>query len=232
MWQANKVAYRGNDAFIRAYKGDELVWKKSRLPIGYQEVEYLQSTGMQYIDLGITADANSMEWMHKVRMPSSASNNVTFGSGESSKYLYALYLYTRGLIGNIGTSYNPTYDVSPALYLNKDVTEHVTMSNGAYTGVVECDGNTITKTVTYSTSAIPTTNGMYMFCTHHRDGLAKYNLNGRYYYLKIWKSNVLTLDLIPAKRTSDNTLGMYDLVSNTFFTNKGTGTFIAGPDVN
>ena len=34
--------------------------------------------------------------------------------------------------------------------------------------------------------------------------------------------------LIPVKRTTDNVLGMYDLCSKTFYTNAGTGDFIAG----
>ena len=38
-------------------------------------------------------------------------------------------------------------------------------------------------------------------------------------------------NLVPARRNSDGVLGMYDTVSNTFFTNKGTGEFIAGPMV-
>lgn len=40
------------------------------------------------------------------------------------------------------------------------------------------------------------------------------------------------INLIPARRNSDNVLGMYDLVSGQFFTNQGTGTFTAGNPVN
>lgn len=35
---------------------------------------------------------------------------------------------------------------------------------------------------------------------------------------------------MPAKRTSDGVLGLYDLVTKQFYTNNGTGTFIAGPE--
>ena len=45
------------------------------------------------------------------------------------------------------------------------------------------------------------------------------------------KAGVMIADYIPAKRNSDNVLGMYDLISNTFFTNQGTGSFTAGPEV-
>ena len=52
--------------------------------------------------------------------------------------------------------------------------------------------------------------------------------NGRFYYFKVPNK----IHLVPAKRNSDNAIGMYDKVSGTFFTNAGTGTFVAGPTVN
>jgi hypothetical protein len=45
------------------------------------------------------------------------------------------------------------------------------------------------------------------------------------------ESGILIRDFIPAKRNSDNVLGMYDTVSGQFFTNAGTGEFVAGPEV-
>ena len=50
---------------------------------------------------------------------------------------------------------------------------------------------------------------------------------------KIWDdSGDLVFNGIPARRDSDGVLGIYDTVSNNFFTNAGTGTFIAGPELN
>ena len=39
------------------------------------------------------------------------------------------------------------------------------------------------------------------------------------------------VNLVPCYRKSDNEIGMYDLVTKTFFTNQGTGSFMKGPDV-
>ena len=36
---------------------------------------------------------------------------------------------------------------------------------------------------------------------------------------------------MPAKRKSDNVLGMYDIINGTFYTNAGSGTFTGGPAV-
>lgn len=52
------------------------------------------------------------------------------------------------------------------------------------------------------------------------------------YHFKIWLDDNLRFNGIPARRDSDGEIGMYDTVTNTFFTNSGTGEFIGGPVVN
>jgi hypothetical protein len=50
------------------------------------------------------------------------------------------------------------------------------------------------------------------------------------YSCKMWYSNALVRDFIPCKN-NNNEIGLYDLVSQTFFGNDGTGDFIAGNEV-
>ena len=47
--------------------------------------------------------------------------------------------------------------------------------------------------------------------------------------ITFYLNNNIVRNFIPAKRNSDNVVGMYDSITNRFFTNAGTGTFIAGP---
>jgi hypothetical protein len=54
----------------------------------------------------------------------------------------------------------------------------------------------------------------------------------RLYRGKIYdNTNHLMRDFIPARRKSDNVLGLYDIITNTFYINSGTGTFVAGPNL-
>ena len=62
------------------------------------------------------------------------------------------------------------------------------------------------------------------------DGYDKLTAKAKIYYLKMYESNSLVLDLIPVKDKND-VVCMYDKVSDTFFYNQGTGNFIAGPEV-
>ena len=61
-------------------------------------------------------------------------------------------------------------------------------------------------------------------------------------YCKIIRNNVSIKHFIPCKSTTttinadgdtvpQNTKGLYDIVEGKFYTNQGTGEFIAGPDV-
>ena len=54
---------------------------------------------------------------------------------------------------------------------------------------------------------------------------------GKMKYYKHIKNGTVVFNGIPAKRKSDNVVGLYDLVGDTFYTNSGTGDFIAGPEV-
>ena len=54
---------------------------------------------------------------------------------------------------------------------------------------------------------------------------------GKLYSCQIYDNNILTLNLYPARRISDSTLGLYDIINNQFYTNTGTGSFTAGPTI-
>lgn len=46
------------------------------------------------------------------------------------------------------------------------------------------------------------------------------------YYFKIYEDGVLVKNYMPAKRVSDNVVGLYDSVNDEFLTNNGTGEFL------
>jgi hypothetical protein len=51
------------------------------------------------------------------------------------------------------------------------------------------------------------------------------------YKVKLTKGSTLERYYVPCYRKSDNVIGLYDLVNNTFTTNAGTGTFDKGADI-
>lgn len=51
---------------------------------------------------------------------------------------------------------------------------------------------------------------------------------GKIYSVSLERDGTIVADLVPCYRKADGEIGMYDIVSNTFFTNVGTGTFTKG----
>lgn len=227
MWQANKVAYRGNDAFIRAYKGDELVWKKSRLPIGYQEVEYLESSGQQYINTNFIPSNNTTVNL-KVSISDYTQNVHIFGcKGTGNNRFSLVYNYNDNkyfylTLGSAGIN-NITI---PRVVLINTIHDITAGKIDSYLAL-----KVDTESVTKSMMVIDPGTSMIMFAGEWNGSIMSYS-KCKIYNFKIEDNGIVYRNFVPARRISDNTLGMYDLVSNTFFTNKGTGTFIAGPDVN
>ena len=42
MWNADKIVYRGDDSFVRAYQGGELIWEK---PSSNNKIFYTSTDG-------------------------------------------------------------------------------------------------------------------------------------------------------------------------------------------
>ena len=74
---------------------------------------------------------------------------------------------------------------------------------------------------------------MYLFNLNTSSGgVSQYATRGaRFYDVIFTEGREVSHHYIPARRNSDNAIGMYDTVSGTFKENAGTGTFTAGPDV-
>jgi len=200
------------------------------LPVGYTQLEYIESTGTQYIDTGIIP-TNTMGLDIKF-------NKTSYGDLVIMGVLYDSDMKAADLYVNIGTSYRIYLpfgeDWSTANYSvisgiaqdNTDYTVKINYMNDRNRYVNDWPTLNIDKTLTGATDT------MYLFAGHsvpeHGPG---WLFIGRIYYLKITEGNQLVRNFIPARRNSDNALGMYDTVSGTFFTNAGTGTFTAGPVV-
>ena len=83
-----------------------------------------------------------------------------------------------------------------------------------------------TKLTVYNwTGEVNKYNSIALFCNHTTSSFSQY-AKVAYRYFKIRDEAGLLFYGIPAKRNSDQVLGMYDLVTKTFFVNKGTGSFV------
>ncbi|MBP9999352.1 MAG: hypothetical protein KBT14_01505 [Proteobacteria bacterium] len=171
------------------------------LPEGYTELEYIESTGTQYIDTGLAE--NLIDYMELKFETVVDSSGFMFVNGSSQ-------------VGVKDSRYGTT---NPGTYVIK---QNILGSKWNFTN--ETNGTT------YLNNS-PTNNSLYLFNLNVSGGTDYKNKNVKIYYYKASKNDNLVFNAVPAKRNSDNVLGMYDTVSGQFFENAGTGDFIAGPVV-
>lgn len=198
-----KKAYIGVDNFTRR-----------ELPSGYTQVEYIESSGTQYIDTGVIG-RSGLEISANVEFTEVGSDTQIFiGSMKASSnriYPYSTTKYI-GYGSYVKVSFtsavNTQYDVYCKLYAG----EQSLMINGEtiYTGT-----NANTYNSEYS---------MYLFAGN-KEGTADYKCKARIRGCKILESGTLVRDLVPCRRDSDREVGLYDMVHGTFYTNAGTGAF-------
>ena len=185
----------------------------SLFPAAYQKVAYIESSGTQWIDTGITPNTTTISRIKFINLE--ATGSVIYGYNPNDTSDYRLFNYN-----------NAYYFDAPS---NKRITGG-TLKAGT-TQELEL-GNYYVKNLVTSTNIISSSTP-YVF-----NGIATITLNGnngisknRWYYVFIYDSDIPLAELYPCYRISDSVAGMWDKVSNTFLTNQGTGSFTVGPDV-
>ena len=179
-------------------------------------MEYLKSTGTQYINVGfkpnqdtrIVLDVNSPlvsgpVWLFGARTAADSKtyNFLCQGSKYRSDY-------------NDNSSTSLTINPSGRFEIDKD--KNITKINGS-----------TASTIPYG--AFQCEYSLYLF-SNNNAGATGAGASISIYSCKIYDNGTLVRDLIPA-RNSSGTLGLYDAVNGTFYTNAGTGTFTAGADI-
>ena len=198
-----------------------IVWEKSEdiLPSAYQQVEYIESTGTQYIDTGIIGK-NGIRVL--TEMGWRTLSNSLFGSRKDTT---ATRFYVTYYSSKIDFGYGA--DIVSDIYAQAGRIYEIDFDTRNSTKRFGVDG--IYKT---SIANIDTKCNMYIFC-YNRNGTIMSQSKSIFKSMTISNTNNEILrDFIPCYRKSDGEIGLYDTVSKTFFTNSGTGTFLKGADVN
>ena len=187
----------------------------SGLPSGYTSLSYIQSDGTQWIDTGLKAQGK-MYIEIELEIPETVSSGwyPIFGGCDGNASLS----FTLGSnVMKLGASqYNYTWNdtadaVSPA------TVHFVHMGN-----FVVVDAKLLN---TYTKSTFVSSNNAALFGRFVGGVFQGCGMQIRIYSLKIYIDSVLTRNYIPAMRNSDNEVGLWDSITQTFFENQGTGSF-------
>lgn len=182
-------------------------------------IEYIQSSGTQYIDSNFIPKATTRTIMKAEPMAWSAWS-AFFGTRNTSSptasqaYIAAIpaaTLYRSDYFGSSLTAETPTVMQITNIDKNKNI----------------CSFNNII--ITNTSSTVNATTNMFLLALNDV-GTAKYFLSAKLYSCQIYDGNTLVRDFIPIKTTT-NIYGLWDKVNKVFYKNAGTGAFTGGPAV-
>lgn len=173
----------------------------------YNVVEYIESTGTQYIDTGLT-----MEKSTTMRMEISAQLTSNGNWAGVNGYMQHQASLGGGSKGLFVVDYNGNTHIENVYFNNtlKYTQDWTSAYSGAKNKVAVIGMGNAENTWWTNISA------------------SRYAQVGKWYYIKVYRSGTLVRDYVPCVRNSDGVAGLYDKVENKFYTNSGTGSFGSG----
>ena len=180
------------------------------IPSGLLGLEYIESTGTQYIDTGLKPTQN---YSMTIKCQSTGTSYNTYAGCDTNQQNTGFFIGANVFeFGNASTTSIQNYGEAP-IVLTLDKT-------GGYKDGVKTWNNASTET-------FQTVANLTLFALN-RNGTIREQLIGKIYYCKIYDNNTLVRDFIPAKRISDNKCGLWDKVNLKFYTDENGGNFTAG----
>lgn len=193
------------------------------LPEDYTQVEYIQSTGTQYIDSGISADVGTIIET-TIKMTSTTTSEQIQGnswSGSTSPNCACAVGYAKNASTNFIAQAGRTIIKSTTPFDTEKHKLSLSITSGTSATFVVDDVDTTTSTISFEKND---TYSIYVLARKSAAGRDNY-LYAKLYSFKIYSNDVLVRNMIPCYRNSDNKVGMYDMVNDVFYTNAGTGEF-------
>lgn len=193
----------------------------SGLPSGYTQLEYIQSSGNQYINTGVVPTPNTRAVIDAQitaqTVPSAAYLGERSGSGGTDKTGYVLWSMSTGanvssdFFGNRVSKTMSTIGTRVLIDKNK--------------ASVTINGSTITNSAAAGTATLP----IFLLASNEK-GTAAYGIAAKLYSCQLYDNGTLVRNFVPCKNAS-GAVGLYDIVGKQFYANAGTGTFTAGPEI-
>ena len=190
-------------------------------PLPYDaEIEYLESTGGQYIDTGLVHQVQNYEYYIDFTPKQSENGTAVFGSSNNEywdgiSYANSLYIGNRGCGGS---GFNREANI-------RQTTRMVVVDNH----VTVYKNNVVTSDIDFTGSIISGRHILLYAYTFDSDS-PRSNSSQKVYSFSLIMNGIKVLDYIPVR--VGQTGYMYDKVSGQLFGNDGTGDFILGPDIN
>ncbi len=173
----------------------------------YQQLEYIQSSGTQYIDTGFVVNQPDSFAVEYILAASDSSNGWTGANAylqmRISSQGYSLWNSGNDFAKNASDVVKITYEnKTESLYING---EHRQSRSWA----------------SYTTPNIK----LLLLKLGYPDGTSLNGVSVKLYAAKVWHDGELVRNYIPVRDVTNDTIGMLDTIEHKFYPNAGTGRF-------
>ena len=196
---------------------------KSTLPNGYIALDYIAGTGTQYVNIGYSPQSDDVLYECWWVEPTLVTGQTLFGSTDTSSTTAKWSgVHYHSSAGTIYSATGTSDSRSPVSTLVSAAINHMRtrIADGRVT--ITCNGSASSTSNGYSGSIVNGVN-IALLGNQQSDGSAKELCSARIYRWLMYDAGELVRDLQPAMSASGE-VGMYDFVTEQFFTNSGTGT--------
>jgi hypothetical protein len=199
------------------------------------EIEYLESSGTQYINTGVVFSFNDDLSISGSIVNLSNNRSIIIGNYDANQ-VACLNIEFGGTSNNKARQFRcyTTKKGSPTVERWLNARPLNTLIDFSFTYTKQGDAVYVSDGVNSATFSLvsgqitPTSRALAMFLDYRpNNAVIAYGI--RIYSLKIWKDGVLVRDYIAVRK--DGVGYMYDRVSGQLFGNAGTGSFVLGPDL-
>lgn len=195
--------------------GEEPGSNPGRLPKGYSELEYIESSGTQYINTGFNPNQNTRVVMD-CNLLAKGTIYTPFGTWNDA---------------NVGQYICLGYSSAPSsLYHGNAYKVGTTSIVGRHTidankGALYIDGK---LEVTCSAATYSCAYPLFLFTMNDKGKPRDMNMSHmKLYHCQIYDNGTLIRDFVPCM-DSNGSVGLYDVKNSKFYTNAGTDAFSAG----
>ncbi len=186
------------------------------LPLGFTRVEYLESSGTQYIDTGLIVDDMNYKFILNV-MPVTHTTSCIFGAMNASSGYPGITINEYGSF-RYGTQQIQSLNLTNNVRYKFELTYQKLVVND--TDTYNATGTTLTTPIAYNT---------YLFARNNMGTAGNFS-SCRFYGYKVYHNDTLLQDFVPCL-DKDGIPCMWNKVEGKAYYNQGTGTFTAGRKV-
>lgn len=180
------------------------------------ELEYIESTGTQYVDTGFVPNQDTRVVCDCEYVATSSASWLFGVRVASGRAAFAFLAYEGKFRTDYNNSYSLYFDAGTTKATHVDKAKNVTVVNGS-------------ETINDTYAAFNSQYSLFLLAVNTAGTTNGYS-TAKIKACQIYDNGTLVRDFIPAKTVAGE-IGLYDKVFKKFYRNAGTGTFTAGPEI-